>query len=132
MANPSRERTIRIIILVLCGLSFPIHVAAGVMSSRTWRTLQPVWFEFIPIGLSAILSGVYILLERKRSTSLDGDTKPKGHRRPWVWVIMDLFLAIAYFCPLVPIWAYEPRHMNRHADLMMLETYATCFFIINL
>ncbi|KAF9739046.1 cytochrome p450, partial [Paraphaeosphaeria minitans] len=84
-----------------------------------------IYFGLLPTFFSAITSVI----------SLKTKHDPLAKRAPWVtglWVLNDLFLALANLAILIPVWISEPAAMGRHGDWMMLETYATVFLMSNM
>ncbi|OAF98458.1 uncharacterized protein CC84DRAFT_608754 [Paraphaeosphaeria sporulosa] len=120
------ERRLRQITVATLLPAFPLIVASGAMYNYMYGwNLTVIYFGLIPTFFSAITS--VIALKAKHD--------PLAKRAPWVtglWVLNDLFLALANLAILIPVWITDPVLMRCHANWMMLETYATVFLMSNM
>lgn len=109
-------------------------MAAGVMSDKAvdhrWYSVYypkpgPAYFGIIPMFFSTLSSLGFLFLQSKF-----GDDIKRWHTKKWM--LVDLVLVLGHIGILIPIWVIEPRKLKDRADYMMLETYATCFLLMNM
>lgn len=127
MATISHESALRKITIAAFLPSLPLVVASGIKCEKADGWILPgVWFCLIPTFFSAISSLVWVYLDAKRKE--EDDSK----KRTTIWSYFDFLLAAGHLAALIPVWVVEPHRLNRHADWMMLVTYATCFSIADM
>ncbi|PSN63777.1 hypothetical protein BS50DRAFT_679007 [Corynespora cassiicola Philippines] len=130
MASEPTTRVLRKIMAWAMLPAFPMIVAAGVVfhSVTSIVCIAP---------LSASLFTSLLWLYTRRSDESDGDRL----RRSWVWPLVDLASCLFYIGVLIPFWVIEPRRNGgwRHyyqrgvdATGIMMETYMSCFLILNM
>ena len=125
--NMSLERSLRLLTYLATAITFPLGIAATVVSLQhqytRWapRHVTAFCFVFIPLVLTVVASSISLQYMKKHGK------KPRALH----FKVLDLVATLAYFAVLIPCWVLEIQEYSA-GGFGLLTGYTTAGMIVNM